>query len=418
MDASARRPRAVRGPLLILIATAIGGGSGYVLMLVAGVVLGAELYAPFGVFWSFLFFVVGALSGLQQEVARATSPREPGDPARPITRDVALGLAAAITVLTVATSPLWSTALFGSVGASFIVPLALGFAGYVVLASIGGTLFALNRLELVSLMIASDGLLRLLGSGIAFAVHADPAVLAWTVVAPFIIVPAGLWVFARRTFVDRTRVDVRRRQLARNAASTISGSAAAGVLISGFPAILAATSPAVDTAALGALILVMNATRAPLIVVLISLQSLLVVRFRAAVRPGRILALLCLAVAAATVLLAGAFGVVGPALMDLVFDETVAGWVIAGVVLSGGLVGILCVCGALVIAQGRHAVYTAAWALAAVVTVGLLLIPGDVEVRMLVSLLVAPAAGLALVAIAAVVRSGRQSVAPSSDAPE
>ena len=66
--------RGPNGAVLILAATAIGGGAGYVLQAFAGPTLDTKLYAPFSVFWSALYLFVSALSGLQQEVTRATKP--------------------------------------------------------------------------------------------------------------------------------------------------------------------------------------------------------------------------------------------------------------------------------------------------------------------------------------------------------
>ena len=68
------RRRWPSGVVAILIATAIAGGCGYIVTAVVGATRPADEYADFGVFWATLYLVIAALSGVQQEVTRATRP--------------------------------------------------------------------------------------------------------------------------------------------------------------------------------------------------------------------------------------------------------------------------------------------------------------------------------------------------------
>ena len=69
-----RRGRRLTGLTTILIATAIAGVASYAVTILIPNQIGLAEYAIFAVFWSTLYFVVGALGGIQQEVTRATRP--------------------------------------------------------------------------------------------------------------------------------------------------------------------------------------------------------------------------------------------------------------------------------------------------------------------------------------------------------
>ena len=64
------------GFILIVAATGIVGIAGYVITWLVPAVIGVAPYAVFAVFWSFIFLVAAALSGIQQEVTRATHARD------------------------------------------------------------------------------------------------------------------------------------------------------------------------------------------------------------------------------------------------------------------------------------------------------------------------------------------------------
>jgi hypothetical protein len=74
----------------------------------------------------------------------------------------------------------------------------------------------------------------------------------------------------------------------------------------------------------------------------------------------------------------------------------VSGRVFAGLVLAAGLVAALTLTGAATVALDRHAVYLAGWLVATVVSGLVLLVPGSLEGRVLVSLAAGPAAGIAV----------------------
>jgi hypothetical protein len=168
------------------------------------------------------------------------------------------------------------------------------------------------------------------------------------------------------------------------------------VLISGFPLLLAATSPLATRQDLAAVNLSINLIRAPLVIVVLSLQSYLVVRFRnsAGAAFGQFLRLVLL-IASGTVILAAAAWALGPVVLGW-FGHTYVldGWTVAALVGASGLLGILCVSGPLALGLSHHGIYVGGWVVAAVSSVLVLAMPGALVPRMLVSLAIGPAIGV------------------------
>ena len=68
-----------RGIVLVGTATGLAGVAAYVITWLVPRSIGFADYSIFAAFWAFVFLVVAALSGIQQEVTRGTHPREPLD---------------------------------------------------------------------------------------------------------------------------------------------------------------------------------------------------------------------------------------------------------------------------------------------------------------------------------------------------
>ena len=387
------------GAVLILLATVLAGGSGYLLMPLVAADLGPAGYAAFAVFWSALYLIISALSGVQQEIARATQPRSAPtqERLRPIARNFALVVAAAVLVGTLGTAPLWVSAVFPQQGWSLVWPLAAGVSAYVIVAVVGGVLYGLRIWPFIAVMIAVDGVMRLALVAALLPFTSDLGFIAWAVAAPFVLTPLLVWPLLRRHVVNRSELDVTFRPLTWNVARTVIGSASTGVLVSGFPLLLAATSGNESASAIGALVLAITLTRAPIVIAVMSLQSYLVIHFRAqaaAVWPA-LLRILALIVAATLVLSALVYWLGSPALVLLVGpDYYLNGGVLALLVASAGLVGALCATGPAVLARSQHMIFTAGWVVAAAATIVLLLLPGPLETRAIVALAVGPALGL------------------------
>lgn len=384
------------GFLLILVATALVGVAGYVITWLVPRTIGVGPYAVFAVFWSALFLVVAALSGIQQETTRATVPRGDGaSGARAMVFAVAAAATTAAALL--ATSPLWVGAVFDG-RFSLVWPLVVGCSSYVLLAVLAGTLYAASRWRLIFALMTIEGVGRLVVVGLALLISHDPVLLAWAAALPIPLAVALVAVAARPSIAGRFGVDVGYRSFTWNAARTIVAAASMGLLVSGFPLLLAITSPDAPATQLGLLILIATLTRSPLIVVAMALQSYLIVHFRRVSDVRRsVLTLLALALVVGAVL--GVLGLlVGPAVFAFLFpaQPVPPGWLIAVMVATSALVAGICVTAPAVLAAGRHAIFTAGWVTAAAGTALALLVPAPLYERASIAVLVGPALGLAI----------------------
>jgi hypothetical protein len=411
----------LRSPVaLILIATALSGGSGY---LVTGIVarqIDEADYALFSFFWSALYLVVGASGGVQQEITRATTTTQSPDVAadapavRPARiRLFALVVAAALFALLAATGPLWAPALFGDGAGRFVVPLALGAASYILVAALCGSLYGIVAWRALSTMIAIDGVIRLAAVLVVLALGGDLGALAWAVVLPFPAAIAVVGPFVARSLTRDLRVDVGTRRLAWNVARTVLASAATASIISGFPVLLSATSVDDAPAALAPIVLALMLTRAPIVIPLLALQSYLIVDFRGHARTVlRRFAVIEAVVASVAVVATVLAVLVGPQLIVAVLGEKydIAGWMLGVIVASSALVAGLCVSGPALIAQSRHSANVAGWVVAAVGTVVALALPIELYPRVALALLAGPLLGFAVHVGALVV--GRRHAVP------
>lgn len=394
-----RVSRAPSGVVLILAATAVAGGSAYLLTPLVAAQLGGVGYAAFAVFWSGLYLMISALSGVQQEVSRATRPRPAGETGGQ--RRVALNFASvgafAVLVVTVGSALLWVSVVFPQSGWTLVWPLAFGVASYVLVAVLSGVLYGLQRWRFIALMIGVDGVLRMALVLTVLVFTRDLPTIAWAVAVPFLLTPLILWPFFGRQVRRQFELDVGYRALSWNVARTVAGSASTGVLVSGFPLLLGATSVQEPAGSVGALVLAITLTRAPIIIVVLSLQSYLIIFFQT---HARALWPALARIGAMIVVLTGILAVLaywlGPwALTAFVGpDFDVDATVLALLVVSAGLVAMLCTTGPAVLSRSDHGYFTVGWFAAAVTTVLLLLLPGTLETRALVALSVGPILGL------------------------
>lgn len=388
------------GASLIIAATAVGGGAGYIVTVLAGARLGED-YAGFAVFWSALYLVVGALAGIQHEVSRAAHPRASSDLSapRPVARNFALGAAVVVAVVTASTSPLWITLLSESGGWMLVLPLTVGVAGYVVVAVIGGVFYGLAIWRMIAFMIMLDGVLRLAAVGILLVFTSDMQLLAWAIVLPFVVAPIVVWLLARNRVVGAFTLDVGYSRLTWNVARTVTASAASGILISGLPLFVSLSAVGTAAGILSSVLFTITAARAPVIIAVMSLQSFLVVRFRQ--DPANVVRNV---LKIAAMVLAGTLVVslLAYVLSPWVFSELLPrltplpSQLVAIIVASGGLVGVLCVTAAAALSRSLHFVTTSGWVLAAAATLLLLFLPLPLDASLSLALLIGPVIGLAV----------------------
>lgn len=401
---------------LILGATAIAGVASYVITWLIPHEIGFADYAIFAVFWSMLYLVVGSLSGVQQEFARATVPVERVHSGRRAdARVFAIAAAGVVFVLIVGSAPAWASAGFGGNGWPLVWPLACGCASYVFVAVVAGSLYGLSRWRELALMIVADALLRFVALLVVLQFTHDVVALAWAAALPF---PAALVVLVaplRHALLGRTGLDVGYGPLTWNVVRTIVAGISTSIMVSGFPFFLGVLARGESKTVVGLVVLSITLTRAPLIVVAMSLQSYLVVFFRARAQAfWRHLALALVVVLAAGAVLAVLAVLVGPFVFDLLFpgQPRPAAWLLAVLVISAALVAALCVAAPVTLARGQHMIYGAAWVSAAAATLVALVLPGDFLVRASSALVAGPIVGL-IVLGAALAVSHRRAVVPS-----
>lgn len=391
--------RRVNGLLVVIVATAIAGATGYVIQAVAGFGLTPAEYAGFGTYWATLYLVVGGVSGIQQEVSRASHPPE----ARAIPdRNTNLFAFASIFGLLIlaivwGTAPLWAGRVFGEDAFVDVVAIGIGAASYAFFAAVCGVLYGRKAWIPLAVVTILDPALRLVLLSIAIASDAAQVWIDLAVVVPIPMTVIVAVLIVRRFVRGRTRVDVPLRGLVGNSAKTIVGATATAVLVSGLPLFIGASAASEDPTEVGALIFNITLTRAPLVIPFLALQSYLIVYFResrkrAAIALTRIL-LSVLALTAVASVLAGLFA---PAVIGALFgdDYVVSGWTVAGLVASAGLTGALCVTGPATIARSGHTAFLVGWVVAAVTLITVLFAPFDLITRTIAALALAPALGL------------------------
>ncbi len=389
------------GLSVVLVAIAVAGATGYLIHLVVPAFTDDSGYIAFSVFWSATFLVNIAVSGVQQEIARASRPRT-SDTATSHGRTlwVFAGVSAAVVVIVVAaTSPLWAPAVFAAHGAPLATALVVAAAGSTLVAVVTGAYYGLRRWRSVAAIIVGDALLRLGCIALVLAAGLGIVGLAWAIALPFTVAFVGAAVITGRSLSRDLDLDAGVARLARNSLSTVGAATATGVMTSGLPLLLGITSLGADPAMLASLILVITLSRAPLIIPLQAVQSYLIVAFRDA--PDRVRGRLVrwgAMLAAVTGILAVAAGLFGPVVLGWLYRGRYAldGLAFAVILASAGFTAVLFLTGPAVLARSAHGWYAAGWATSSAVLVAMLLLPLGDPARVLLAICVAPAVGSAV----------------------
>jgi len=386
-----------RGLRSILAATAVAGVFGYAIQLLAPRMLESDYsYVGFSVFWSTLYLGVSAMSGVQQEVARATHPAL-DEPPSAVLRTFTLWAAAAVAVASVVVAVLVHSAVLPGESAGLAAVLTVGLIGYLANAVLSGVLYGLRLWAPVAALIIVDVVIRAVLVIAGFALQLSTGWLALLIAVPFGASFALVWLWVRWRVIGAFRLDVGFSRLVAHVAGTVGASAASGVMITGLPMLIGVTAAGAPAATIGSLILAISLTRAPIVIPVIALQSFLITAvFRGGrVRTARLLGLLGAALAIVGVL-AGIGWLVGPALISWVSAGRFAvdGGMAAAIVASAGLIAAMCVTGPALIAARQHAENLVAWVAAGGLTVLALVLPLGVETRVANALLVPPVAGL------------------------
>lgn len=392
-----------RGLRWILLATVIAGGLGYVIQLVAPRLLDGTAYIAFSVVWSTVYLCVSAMSGVQQEVTRAAHSSTAHDP-NTVLRTFTIAAGGVMVIVSVVLGLILGVDAVPIHGLELSAALALALVGYLLTAVLSGVLYGLRLWRQVALLTILDATFRTVGLMFAFLLGLPADWLAFGIAFPFGFTFLIVWLLSRRLVIGRFVLDVPLRTLARNVLSTVGAATCTGAMISGLPLLLGLTSTNDDAHALGAVMLAITLSRAPIVVPILALQSFLisaVFRGRSRVRPRRLLRLIATATGA-ILALAGIAYVIGPPLIRFISlgRYEIDSATMAIIVMSAGIVGLMCVTGPALVAERQHGMNVAGWATSAALTIGCLLLPSPLLIRIDVALIAPPLIGLTMHVIA------------------
>ena len=388
---------------------------------------GSEL-TEFLLFWAALFTVTGIITGIQPEITRAVgtartravadralanraasggaASAEGSAPqgARVVTVTAALGAIAGALVLV--SSPLWAGQQIPHSAAVGVTVMAVGVFLYALQATMSGVTAGEDRWYLFAAVggLESAGrLILMLASALMI-----PSLAGLEVAT---VVPMGLWlilafvtVSGRRLWV--ARADVPARRLSLNILWSFLSSAAAAVLMMGFPNVLKASGAAAsEPIVLGTLILAISITRSPIMIPLQAFQGVAVSAFlKQRHRPVAAFIKPAAAVVAVGAVGALAAYLVGPLLFRLIYppaagaesayEAAASGITLGALVFASALLALMTLSGNMALAVNQHRIYLAGWVVAAAVTLSLaFLIPAPLVPRAIVALAVGPVCG-------------------------
>lgn len=409
--------------LALLGSSVLAAASTLVVTMIAQRALTGSELTEFLLFWSALFTVTGVITGLQPEITRAVGtarthaaadgvasahPASDGTAApqgaRVVTVAAALGAVAGALVLV--SSPLWAGQQIPHSAAVGATVMAVGVFLYALQATISGVAAGEDRWYLFATVGGLESAGRLL---FMLAVALLIPSLAGLEVAT--VIPMGLWlILALVTFSGRrlwvARADVPAGRLTVNILWSFLSSAAAAMLMMGFPNVLKASGAAEsEPVVLGTLILAISITRSPIMIPLQAFQGVAVSAFlKQRHRPVAAFIKPAAAVVAVGAVGALAAYLVGPLLFRLIYppaagtesayEAAASGLSLGALVFASALLALMTLSGNMALAVNQHRIYLAGWVVAAVVTLGLaFLLPAPLVPRAVVALAVGPVCG-------------------------
>lgn len=387
-----------RDGLRIGVASVFSAASAYIVMLLAARTLSKEDNAQFLVWWGLLYAIYGTLMGLQAETTRTVAAAEHSNApclGKPRVAVVGLVLGLAAAVVAGSTSIWWAPALLDSRTGYLVLGLTIGIALFAGNVTAVGVLSGRRLWGAASLLVGGDALLRLLLA--AFAAGINPSVAAFAIatalgsMAWVLLIPVLPALRATRG----ARADVGLRRLLTNTGHSCVAAASSAVLLAGYPVLLRLSSTEEIYASAAPLILAVSLTRGPLLIPLNAYQGAAIAYF--VKHRGR--GLIALWPIVRLVLVAGCVGIIfaaflGPEVMTLIrVDYVVSGGTLAGLAGGAMLVAVLTLTGSTCLAENLHGAFAAGWIVATVVAFCTLLLPLDLDQRVVSSLLLGPILG-------------------------
>lgn len=388
------RPRGpASGFAAVAGASAIAGALGYAITIVAARLLGVD-YAVFGVFWSAMYFVVGALAGGQQEFARMTRAAPGSRVETAVSRALWWFAAAAIVIASIA-SLAAARFVFDDQTVSFSVALAVGLASYGVYAALLGTQYGVKRWWLVATVTIADPLVRLIAIVLAVQTGGGIVGAAWAAVLPFPLLAFFLVAALRRT--GGISIDRAPRASVIAALTVVGGGVAASFLINGVPVLFQIVAPNETPIAVAGYVFAFILIRAPLVVGVLALQSFLIVTLRDHANPRRLTQLIVAGTLTASVAGAAALAAFGEPFVAAVAGNlpSPSAVLLIGIAIASGTTASLVVTGCLALAEGRRRGYSLGWWGAAIAVIAIaVIVPGDATARITIATIAGPLVGV------------------------
>lgn len=398
--------QAAGSPLLSVMAgTVVMGLSGLVVLVVAASGFGAADYALFGVFWAALYFVVAVVAGAQHESTRASVASHGADPGGSSLVVFAVSLASVLFVVVAGSSVWWADAAFGPGHHQLGVLAGVGSAGYALTCVFAGALAGSGRWGAFASLLIVEGVARAAAVIVVMQALGGVDLLAWVVVLAYPVTLAVVVPVTLRSGPVPGRVTTSLRGLWAHTSQTMVASAGVGALVTGFPFLISSMARDESRATVGALTLALMLTRAPLLVPLTGMQSLLVTEFARSdrARLWSLLGRLVAGAAALAVALSVAAGAIGASILTSVFGEdfAVRPPVLALLVVSSGFLAAMALASPALIARRSFTANAVAWVVASVVAVLVMAFaPWSLGWRAGASLVAGPLVGVAVQLVA------------------
>jgi O-antigen/teichoic acid export membrane protein len=407
-------------------AALVSGLAGLIVTWVVAAIAGPSVYAEFAVFWALLFFMVSVLFGVQQETARGVAAVEHavgGSGIRNASpwRRLLLG-AGVVALVVLAVLAALAPATLGPSWVVWSVPILVAVPCYLLVAGIQGAMAGTERWLDLALLLTVDAVLRLAFTLVALWIGGGTAALGWATVLPIpLTVAIGILRGGRR--LRLVRVDtVRDGAFYWNTARAVFAGVGAAFFVAGFPAVLALFAGPTPSAEFATLVLVITLTRAPLLMPLSAIQSLLVVRFTRIDHARHLRSeFTLLGIVAAVGMLGAVLGaLIGPPLLTAVFGSAyqVEPWTVFALVIAATAIAWLYVTGPATLARHLHTPYSLGWAFAAVVAVACLALPWPFEGKAVLALLIGPLCGVVIHIVAQAISLRRVAPEPETTADE
>lgn len=399
--------------LALLGSSLLAAVSTLVVTMIAQRALNGSELTEFLLFWAALFTVTGIITGIQPEITRAvgtartqTVSADGSAPQGTRVVPVTAALGAIAGALVLVSSPLWAGQQIPHSAAVGVTVMAVGVFLYALQATMSGVTAGEDRWYLFAAVGGLESAGRLI---LMFAAALMIPSLAGLEAAT--VVPMGLWlilalvtVSGRRLWV--ARADVPARRLTTNILWSFLSSAAAAVLMMGFPNVLKASGAAEsEPVVLGTLILAISITRSPIMIPLQAFQGVAVSAFlKQRHRPVAAFIKPAAAVVAVGTVGALAAYLLGPLLFRLIYppaagaesayEAAASGITLGALVFASALLALMTLSGNMALAVNQHRIYLAGWVVAAAVTLSLaFLIPAPLVPRAIVALAVGPVCG-------------------------